>query len=226
MIKPIKNQVFSCLCTTLILLSIMAIFNCSSSKKSNGNATSAVESILKNKKESIVQMAREVVKKDIGKNIPETYETKVFANDSSIIVFFDIPIKFARKNSAFYYFASVDLISNSTTYQPIVNTENELDASQHFPFYRPSKEDEALVEFVFNANNEANASYKKQWQESIVKNKTLTIVEGNSFFDVKSLTQTQSTRFKVDKKTGAISEKSHRHIKTQSLIDQGYSEIK
>jgi|GEM_PF-4668867 len=223
-----KNQVLRCLYIILILFSLMAMFNCSSSRNSNKNTESAVENIVGQKKQTIVQMARKIIEEDTGNNIPETYETRVFANenDSSVIVFFDMPITFVPNNSAFYYSASVDLISKSTTYQPIINTENEMDASQHFPFYRPNKGDEALVEFVLKANNEQNASYRKQWKSLIAKQKTLTIIEKDVFFNVHARSQTQSVRFKVDKSTGAISDKSHRNIKTKSLIDQGYTEIK
>ncbi|WP_247045458.1 hypothetical protein [Allomuricauda sp. F6463D] len=49
------------------------------------------------KKENIVQIAKRLIKLDSGKDIPEIYESKVFSKDSSMIVFFDIPIKFAAK---------------------------------------------------------------------------------------------------------------------------------
>jgi len=186
----------------------------------------SAESIVKFGKKSIVQMARKLIKEDIGKDIPEIYETTVFANESSVIIFFESPIKLARKNTAFYYGVSVDLISETKTYKPIINTEKQVDASKHFPFYQPTARDKHWVEFVLNSNNGEKTSYRKYWKTLYNDHKALTIIEQNTFFDVKVLSPSLSTCYKVDKNTGTLMDRSHRQIKTESLLKQGYSEIK
>lgn len=204
---------------TLMLFVLLVNLKCAPSKKNINNDQSQVKDMIKSGKKNIVQKAREIIYEDIEQKVPQIYKTKVFAKDNSIIVLFDLPIKFARKNSSNYYNASVDLISGSTTYQPIINTEKEIDASKHFPFYQPNKRDKKWIDFVLQANDKDSKHFTDT-------KKTMTIIEQDTFLDVKVLSPSQSTRYKVDKTTGVVSESSHRHIKTETLLEQGYSEIK
>ena len=202
-----------------MLFLLLVNLKCAPSKKNINNDQSQVVDIMRKEKKSIVQKAREIIYGYIEQKVPEIYKTKVFAKDNSTIVLFDLPIKFVRKNSSNYYNASVDLISGSTTYQPIINTENEIKASEHFPFYQPNKHDKRWTDFVLRANDKDPKNFTDT-------KRTMTIIEQDTFLDVRVLSPSQSIRYKVDKTIGAVSDRSHRHIKTESLLKQGYAEIK
>lgn len=172
-------------------------------------------------KQHIVQIANTMVLNDCGEKIPDSYDARVFANDSSVIVLFDLPIHFAAKNTAFYYGATVDVISKTFGYCPIINTEAQIDAFKHFPFYEPSKEDMKTIEFVLGGTT----SFKKLRESLNARNESITIHETDTIYKVQVLSQSQSSQYNVDKRTGITSEHRHRHIKTEPLSERGYSEI-
>lgn len=172
-------------------------------------------------KKRIIQMAKTLILNDCGKKIPSSYDVRVFSNDSSVIVLFDLPIHFAAKNTAFYYGASVDVTSKSFGYSPIINTEAQITASKRFPFYEPSKVDMKTIEFVLGGTT----SYRKHREMLSEKGETISIIEADTFYDVEVRFPSQRSRYKVDKHSGTPSEHRHRHIQTESLSEQGYLEI-
>ena len=204
-----------------IFISIVANTQCSSihPKMSEMNATAKEISHLGKKR--IVQMAKILILENSGENVPDSYDARVFSNDSSVIVLFDLPIHFAVKNTAFYYGSTVDMISKTFSYIPIINTETQIDAFKHFPFYEPSKEDMKTIEFILGGTT----SFRKHRELLNEKDETMTIIETDTFYDVEVRSPSQSSRYKVDKRTGLSSEHRHRHIKTESLSEQGYVEI-
>lgn len=215
--RPVHN-LFYCFAS---IISALANIHCSSTHSKMDNMNYSAKEIGDLGKKSIVKIAKELIINDCGEKIPDSYDARVFAKDSSVIVLFDLPIHFVAKNTAFYYGVSVDLISKSFSYMPIINTETEIEDSRHFPFYEPTKEDMKTIEFVLGGTT----SFKKHKGLLNEKDETTTIIETDTFYDVESLYKSQSTRYKVDKVTGIRSEQRHRHIKTESLLQQGYSEI-
>lgn len=217
MSRPVRN-LFYCFA---IIISALANIHCSSTHSKMSDMSYSTKEICDLRKKSIVKIAKELILHDSGEKVPDIYDARVFAKDSSVIVLFDLPIHFAAKNAAFYYGASVDLISKSFRYTPIINTETQIEASRHFPFYEPSKEDMKTIEFVLGGTT----SFKKHTRLLSAKGESITIIETDTFYDVEVLSRSQSTRYKVDKSSWTTSEKYHRHIKTKSLLEQGYSEI-
>ena len=55
-------------------------------------------------KQGIVQMAKSLILENSNEKVPDSYDARVFANDSSVIVLFDLPIHFAAKNTAKFDF--------------------------------------------------------------------------------------------------------------------------
>lgn len=204
-----------------IFISIMANTQCSSIHPKMSNMDPTAQEIIHLGKQRIAQMAKTMILNDCGEKIPDSYDARVFANDSSVIVLFDLPIHFAAKNTAFYYGATVDVISKTFSYSPILNTEAHIDAFKHFPFYEISKEDMKTIEFVLSGTT----SFKKLMESLNAKNEGITIIETDTFYKVQVLSQSQSSQYNVDKRTGITSEHRHRHIKTEPLSERGYSEI-
>ncbi len=204
-----------------IFISIMTNTQCSSTHPKMSNMDPTVKEIGNLGKQRIVQMARTLILENSGEKIPESYDARVFANDSSVIVLFDLPIHFAAKNTAFYYGATVDVVSKTFSYSPIINTEAQINAFKHFPFHEPSKVDMKTIEFVLGGTT----SYRKHRESLNARNEGVTIIETDTFYKVQVLSQSQSSQYNLDKRTGISSEHRHRHIKTEPLSERGYVEI-
>lgn len=208
-----------------IIICALASIHCSSSHSKMSDMNYSAKEIRDLGKKRIVKIAKELILDDSGEKVPDIYDAKVFANDSSVIVTFDLPIHFAAKNASFYYGAAIDLITESFGYIPIINTGTAIEASGHFPFYRPTEKDMKTIQFVLGATDGQKLSFKKHRESLNAKDETVTIIETDTFYDVRVLSKSQSTRYKVDKSTRMPSDRYHRHIKTESLLEQGYSEI-
>jgi len=204
-----------------IFVSIVATTHCSSTHPKMSNMDTTGKEISHHGKQGIVQMAKSLILENSNEKVPDSYDARVFANDSSVIVLFDLPIHFAAKNTAFYYGATVDVISKTFSYSPIVNTKTQMDAYEHLPFYKPSKEDMKTIEFVLGGTT----SFKKHRETLSARNESITVIETDTLYRVQVISQSQSSQYNVDKRTGIPSEHRHRHIKTESLSEQGYLEI-
>ncbi|RIV49629.1 hypothetical protein D2V93_00095 [Flagellimonas taeanensis] len=204
-----------------VFVSIMANTQCSSIHPKMSKMNPTAKEIIHLGKKHIVQMAKTLIMENSGEKVPDSYDARVFANDSSVIVLFDLPIHFAAKNTAFYYGATVDAISKTFGYTPIINTEAQIDAFKHFPFYEPSKQDMKTIEFVLGGTT----SFRKHRELLNARNEGITIIETDTFYTVQVLSQSLSSQYNVDKRTGIASEHRHRHIKTESLSERGYVEI-
>ncbi|MER3318779.1 MAG: hypothetical protein RIB79_10860 [Allomuricauda sp.] len=200
--------------------------NCTSSHQATKIEKATVEKIKKLDKKSIIKMGQNILKQEIGENAPDFYEQKVYANASSVLVQFQVPLKFAALNSNYYYGASIELISKSLTLDPIFNSDSVSNGLDYLSFYRPTKSDHHSIEDILHKINSPYKSIRKIWRSLIDQHERLTIIEKENYYEIESLSQHQSSRFKLMKGSGETLDHSHRHLKSQTMTEMGYFEIK
>ena len=177
-------------------------------------------------KDSLANMALQLIENDLGEAIPKSYDTKVYGNDSEIYVSFDLAIRYIPWDSAYYYGCAVTLLYKSINPSPITHTQQNPN-SESFSFHNISIKEKSKVEYVLNSKTGKIWNYENYKSYFEDNDTQVTIYEHASFFEVIEETQHERSRYEVTKKNGVVSGLQHRHIlNLPPWQEKGYYEIK
>ncbi|WP_435624832.1 hypothetical protein [Flagellimonas sp.] len=177
-------------------------------------------------RDSLANIARQLIKNDLGETIPKSYGAKVYGNDNEIYIAFDLPIRYVPLDSAYHYGCTVTLVNKSINLSPLTPVSQNSN-SKDFPFHNISKEEKRKVEYVLNSKTGKTWSFENYRTYFQNIGAQVTLYEHASFFEVIEETTHERTRYEVTKKTGVVSALRHRHIANlPPWQERGYYEIK
>lgn len=177
-------------------------------------------------KDSLVQIAKEQLTPIIqnkGGNIDKIdfsiYLVTVMASEQSILVSFNLLIKYLPCNSSFYANMVVDIINQTSHIQQITNPKK----SKKKPvFYTSSDQVEVALKFIIEALNkhEKDSFILEAFQGEMI------IVDQDHFYNTIVQTPGYYSEYKVEKGSGIILNESHEQLEPEPDQEDDYVEVK
>ena len=156
-------------------------------------------------KDSIIQLAKELINKDIGM---ADCNIKITANKTSIFVSFYVPIKYLPWNTVVYDKVGVDVVEKLVVYNKIANPIEFGLRQEIIPFYEVTDEAKETIPFIVKAINnciELDSLDIKDFDGDLI------ISEKEFYYEISIISEFQEAWFNIEKVTGKISELEHAH---------------
>lgn len=168
--------------------------------------THEVEEIIKLGKDSIVQLALEIMDNRIE---TQNFEIiKVMTNGKEVYVSFRNPIKYLPAKSSSYFDVEVNIVSKTAGYDCIANdTDNYPEDT--IEFYKPTVETNKNIQFVIesiNQSTEVGSFVKANFEDNMI------IREHDNYYDISIVSGSQESSYKIEKATGKIYDAMHAHL--------------
>lgn len=168
--------------------------------------TKEVEQITKLGKDAIVQMALELIDKEVSlDNFARNY---VLTDGKEIFVSLRNPIKYLPIASVFYFDIVVHLLGKQVSYDPMSNPYNSYE-QEEIPFYTQTEEAEKNIQFVVESINKS-----KEVGSFDIENfeDTMIIKETEKYYDITIVSAFQESMYKIEKESGRIYDATHAHL--------------
>jgi hypothetical protein len=179
----------------IFLFFVMLNYNITYSQNTQMNKS--VEDIIALGKDSIVQLALELI--DFKLDPQNLSEVNVITNGEIIYVSFRNPIKYLPLNSVYYFEFGVNLLEKVVTYGPISNGTYQTD--EKIPVYTETRKSKKAIQFVLDAINKSDelgsidiATFADNME----------IRESQDYYDVLVVSDNVESMYKVEKASGKI----------------------
>jgi len=166
---------------------------------------SDIEKIKQLGKDSIVQIALQLIKQKIDVN---NFKVKVMSNSTSVFVSFYKPIKYVPLKSIFYYEVGVNITEKMIFKSPVSNPRDNK-SKKNIPFYTPTEKAKKNIEFVvniLNENNELGLIDIQTFEDNMI------IREKRKYYDINVVSKYQESNYKIEKVSGKIYDAEHTHL--------------
>jgi len=194
--------------TFKILLLFVIILNSYNSIAQNPDMNKKVEKIKKSGRDSIIKTAVKKLNEDIDVS---NYMIQVKANNSTVIVYFHIPIVYLALNTEYSYNYGIDLIEGSSWSGIISNPKGYENKKLRTQIYSPTEETQKHIQFVLNAINKSNEVDSINIEDFSFDD-TMIIRDNKKHYQITMLSTHQESNYKIDKKTGNIYDSMHAHL--------------
>ena len=177
-------------------------------------------------RDSIIKLAMNFMDNKIE---PANYDIRVLANKTNVVVSFYIPVKYVPYNSEYFYDAVVDMTNEFISYDNYSNPREY--QNNQVSFYKPNKEDQKNIEFIINAISENGTKGGIPPIDLTNFKDHLIIRETPKHFDIVFVSETYDLTYKINRKSGKISDLVTGYIEPQPIIEgddevDEYEEIK
>tara|TARA_R110000868_G_scaffold45958_5_gene152202 strand:+ start:10259 stop:10819 length:561 start_codon:yes stop_codon:yes gene_type:complete len=157
----------------------------------------AVEEIIVLGKDSIVQLALELIDENL--ETQNFSKIKVMTNGKTVYVSFLNPIKYLPMDSVFYFDYGVNLLEEIVTYGPVSN--GIFDSDKKIPLYKPTKETKKSIQYVMDAINKSD---EIDVIAAVELEEDMTIREYENFYSILVVSEFHESSYKIEKITGKI----------------------
>ena len=168
--------------------------------------TKEVEKITKLGKSAIVQMALELIDKEVSiDNFTRSYVT---TDGKEIFISLRNPIKYLSKESIFYFDVAVQLLGRTTSYGPMSNPATFNQESQ-ISFYKETEEAKKHIQFItksINNSAEVGSIDIENFEDNMI------IREAEKHYDIAIVSKFQESFYKIEKESGKIFDAEHAHL--------------
>ena len=191
------------------------ILNFTTSFSQNINMTKEVDEIIVQGKDSIVQLALNLVDEHV--DVQYFSKVKVMTDGSKVYVSLRNLIKYLPMNTCFYFDLSVELIEKTISYGLVVNGKEEGSSTT---FYRKTPESTKRIQFVIDAINksdEISSINIEAFDDDMI------IREFEKYYVINVFSDYQESSYKIDKLSGEIYDVEHAHF--EPLTFEGESEM-
>lgn len=176
-----------------------------------------IEEIIQQGKDSIVQMALELIDNEISADY--FTEIIVMASAKEVYVSFLTPVKYLPINSAYNFDIEVSLIEKGTTYLSYSNPTGYNEDKMELPFYKETDEGKKNIQFVIDA-------IKKRAPFDVSKfDGNMIIRENTDFYHINVLSNYEESWYKINKSTGGIFDEGHAHFEQPPMLETDNQEI-
>lgn len=187
-----------------------------------------IEKLKQSGRKGIIRFALDILRKDqIAGNLPNknmlsfglfnpklnrhNFRVIIKANQQSLAVNFDIPVKYVPRDSAAYYGVGVQVFSGKTQIYPVrLSNPQGYAAGRAKDFYIPAKEEQKRFQFVLDVVHK-----EREWNPLELKDapreEDMIVYEQQEYYQIERRSPHQISRYKIHKTSGKIYEVSHAH---------------
>ncbi|WP_308992583.1 hypothetical protein QLS71_013400 [Mariniflexile litorale] len=165
----------------------------------------AVEDIIVLGKDSIVQLALELIDEKV--EVHNFSKIKVMTDGRTVYVSFMNTIKYLPMNSVFYFDVGVNLIEKVVVYDPVSN--GVFESKIKVPFYKQTKQTKKNIQFVMDAINKSDEVGPI---DAVNFEDAMTIRENDDYYNIIVVSEFQESSYKIEKISGKIYDSVHAHL--------------
>jgi hypothetical protein len=173
-----------------------------------------VEEIIALGKDSIVQLALNIINKEVG--VESFSKITVTTNGKQIYVLFSNSIIYLPLNTVFYTDMGVSLLKNQSFYSPVANPYGY--NQDPVPFYKHTEEENRVIQFVLEAINKSDEIGDIDDIENIEGG--MIIRENENYYDILAVSEDQESSYKIEKISGRIYDAGHAHLLNEPFSDE------
>jgi hypothetical protein len=188
----------------------------------NINMTKEVDQMLKSGKDSIINMALNMLDKNLTTD--NFARISIMTNGQEVLVLFSNPIKYVPRNTSYCFDASVYLIEKQQSYSPISNPADY--QSDNVVFYKKNDEAEKNIQFVVDAINnsgEVGPFDQGSFEDAMI------ILDNKKYYEISVVSEYIESWYKIDKSTGRIYDSGHAHLidpPIEDVISPAFQEVR
>ncbi|UXP30836.1 hypothetical protein N6H18_10775 [Reichenbachiella agarivorans] len=164
-------------------------------------------------KDSLVQMALELVDEKVG--VEYFAKIRVMTDGREVYVSFQNPVKYLPMNSAYYFDLNVSLLDQVTSYGAVTN--GIVRAEEKPRFYQQTQETKENIQFVVDAINRSDATGTINLAD--FKNE-MTIREQKQYYDITVISAFQESSYKIEKTSGKLYNVEHAQLVPPPFEDE------
>jgi hypothetical protein len=162
-------------------------------------------------RDSIIKIATERIRSSFPTEFnPTDFQIiKALRREDMVFVVFNTPIRFIPSEGSYIYSISVTLTDNALSYSELSSSEK--DRKKDSKFFKPTKESDKAIDFVFDCINKSTEIGHVKREEWPVYT-TMTIWDKGSYYEIEVTDEHTDSEYKINKSNGEIYDASHRHL--------------